>query len=88
MRRLFVQFYLLLMACFLAAVLLMGLVYEFTADRAGNRYLEGLVRDSLDRLSQELAAVPPAQWPARIVITSYSIHYTKLYDGCHAKRTA
>ena len=35
MRRLFIQFYLLLMGCFALAILLIGLVYQVSAERAG-----------------------------------------------------
>ena len=72
MRRLFIQFYLILMASFVVAVLLIGSLYEGTAERVGNRYLEYLVQDSLDRLCQELAQVPAAQWPAHMA--SYGQH--------------
>ncbi|WKE64613.1 two-component system sensor histidine kinase RstB [Gallaecimonas kandeliae] len=66
MRRLFIQFYLLLMAGFMAAALLIGALYQGTAERASNRYLEGLVQDFLDRFSQELSTLPQAQWPGRM----------------------
>lgn len=72
MRRLFIQFYLLLMASFVVAVLLIGSLYEGTAERVGNRYLEYLVQDSLDRLSQELAQMPADQWSAHM--TQYAKH--------------
>ena len=34
MKKLFVQFYLLLFVCFLVMTMLVGLVYKFTAERA------------------------------------------------------
>lgn len=74
MRHLFTQFYLLVIACFLAAALLMGGIYQFTAERTGNRYLEGLVQDFLDRFTQELATVPQSQWPDKIHNFSQRLH--------------
>ena len=35
MKKLFIQFYLLLFVCFLVMSLLVGLVYKLTAERAG-----------------------------------------------------
>lgn len=37
MRKLFIQFYLLLFVCFLVMALLVGLVYKFTAERADRK---------------------------------------------------
>lgn len=74
MRHLFTQFYLLVFGCFLVAALLMGGIYQFTEERTGNRYLEGLVQDFLDRLTQELATVPQPQWPAKIDDFSQRLH--------------
>lgn len=65
MRRLFIQFYLLLMGCFALAILLIGLVYQVSAERAGDRYLERMMQGSLGLLTGELARLPPARWPAR-----------------------
>ncbi|MCP3290931.1 two-component system sensor histidine kinase RstB, partial [Aeromonas hydrophila] len=44
MRRLFIQFYLLLIGCFTLAILLVGMVYQVTAERAGDRYLERMMQ--------------------------------------------
>lgn len=74
MRHLFTQFYLLVFGCFLIAALLMGGIYQFTAERAENRYLEGLVQDFLDRFTQELATMPQPQWPAKINDFSQRLH--------------
>lgn len=51
MRKLFVQFYLLLFVCFLVMAMLVGLVYKVTAERAG--------RQSMDDLMKELALSDP-----------------------------
>jgi two-component system, OmpR family, sensor histidine kinase RstB len=66
MRRLFIQFYLLLIGCFTLAILLIGLVYQVSAERAGNRYLERMMQGSLGLLTGELARLPPEHWPARM----------------------
>ncbi|MCD3176960.1 hypothetical protein GFK32_05255, partial [Salmonella enterica subsp. enterica serovar Enteritidis] len=47
MKKLFVQFYLLLFVCFLVMTLLVGLVYKFTAERAGRQSLDDLMKSSL-----------------------------------------
>ena len=62
MRRLFVQFYLLLMACFLGAVLLVGVVYKQAVDKVGERYLSDLLGASLSMIQSELKDVPPERW--------------------------
>ncbi|HAU4930951.1 two-component system sensor histidine kinase RstB [Aeromonas hydrophila] len=66
MRRLFIQFYLLLIGCFTLAILLVGMVYQVTAERAGDRYLERMMQGSLGLLTGELARLPPEHWPARM----------------------
>ncbi len=47
MKKLFVQFYLLLFVCFLVMTMLVGLVYKFTAERAGRQSLDDLMKSSL-----------------------------------------
>ncbi|HEH9433183.1 TPA: two-component system sensor histidine kinase RstB [Aeromonas sobria] len=66
MRRLFIQFYLLLIGCFTLAILLVGVVYQVTAERAGDRYLERMMQGSLGLLTSELARTPPQRWPERL----------------------
>lgn len=66
MRRLFIQFYLLLIGCFTLAILLVGVVYQVTAERAGDRYLERMMQGSLGLLTGELARTPPERWPERL----------------------
>ncbi|TNI53538.1 two-component system sensor histidine kinase RstB [Aeromonas veronii] len=66
MRRLFIQFYLLLIGCFTLAILLVGVVYQVTAERAGDRYLERMMQGSLGLLTGELARAPPERWPDRL----------------------
>ena len=44
MKKLFVQFYLLLFVCFLVMTMMVGLVYKFTAERAGRQSLDPAAR--------------------------------------------
>ena len=53
MRRLFIQFYLLLIGCFTLAILLIGLVYQVSAERAGTAISERMMQ-----------APRPAHWRA------------------------
>ncbi|PPA31491.1 two-component system sensor histidine kinase RstB [Aeromonas jandaei] len=66
MRRLFIQFYLLLIGCFTLAILLVGVVYQVTAEQAGDRYLERMMQGSLGLLTDELARISPERWPDRL----------------------
>lgn len=60
MKKLFVQFYLLLFVCFLVMTLLVGLVYKFTAERAGRQSLDDLMKSSLYLMRSELREIPLA----------------------------
>lgn len=62
MRRLFVQFYLLLMACFLVAVIMVGLVYKQASNEKGERYLSDLLRTTLSLIEADLRGVPEDRW--------------------------
>jgi len=62
MKKLFVQFYLLLFVCFLVMTMLVGLVYKFTAERAGRQSLDDLMKSSLYLMRSELHEIPPHQW--------------------------
>lgn len=62
MRKLFVQFFLLLFASFLVMALLAGLVYKVTAERAGRQSMEDLMKSSLYLIRNELRAIPPREW--------------------------
>ncbi|RQM57368.1 two-component system sensor histidine kinase RstB [Aeromonas enteropelogenes] len=73
MRRLFIQFYLLLMGCFTLAILLVGMVYQVTAERAGDRYLERMMQGSLGLLTGELAKLSPELWPERLRVQSHQL---------------
>ncbi|EMJ6427590.1 two-component system sensor histidine kinase RstB [Enterobacter hormaechei] len=62
MKKLFVQFYLLLFVCFLVMIMLVGLVYKFTAERAGRQSLDDLMKSSLYLMRSELREIPPHDW--------------------------
>ncbi|MDR9889813.1 two-component system sensor histidine kinase RstB [Pseudenterobacter timonensis] len=62
MKKLFVQFYLLLFTCFLVMTMLVGLVYKFTAERAGRQSLDDLMKSSLYLMRSELREIPPHDW--------------------------
>lgn len=62
MKKLFIQFYLLLFVCFLVMTMLVGLVYKFTAERAGRQSLDDLMKSSLYLMRSELREIPPHQW--------------------------
>ncbi|MFB4581068.1 two-component system sensor histidine kinase RstB [Enterobacter hormaechei subsp. oharae] len=62
MKKLFVQLYLLLFVCFLVMTMLVGLVYKFTAERAGRQSLDDLMKSSLYLMRSELREIPPHDW--------------------------
>ncbi|ASA02900.1 TPA: two-component system sensor histidine kinase RstB [Enterobacter hormaechei subsp. xiangfangensis] len=62
MKKLFVQFYLLLFVCYLVMTMLVGLVYKFTAERAGRQSLDDLMKSSLYLMRSELREIPPHDW--------------------------
>ena len=66
MRKLFIQFYLLLFVCFLVMTLLVGLVYKFTAERAGRQSMNDLMASSLFLMRSELREIPPRDWNKNI----------------------
>lgn len=66
MRKLFIQFYLLLMICFLVMALLIGGVYRLTAERAMDKSLDDLMQGALSLLRSELRHTPPEQWATKL----------------------
>jgi two-component system sensor histidine kinase RstB len=66
MRKLFVQFYLLLIGCFLVAVILVGVVYKQAVDKVGERYLSDLLRTTLTLIETELRGVPQELWVEKL----------------------
>lgn len=66
MRRIFIQFYLLLLVCFIAVSLLLGLVYKKAIDSVSENYLGDLLSAVLTLTEQELQELPPEQWQAAL----------------------
>ncbi|MFC3395475.1 two-component system sensor histidine kinase RstB [Brenneria rubrifaciens] len=62
MKKLFIQFFLLLFACFVVMTLLVGLVYKVTAERAGRQSMNDLMKSSLYLIRNELRTIPPRDW--------------------------
>ncbi|MBP2171536.1 two-component system sensor histidine kinase RstB [Erwinia toletana] len=62
MRKLFIQFYLLLFVCFLVMAMLVGLVYKYTAERAGRQSMDDLMKSSLYLMRSELREIPLRDW--------------------------
>ncbi|MGK4328457.1 two-component system sensor histidine kinase RstB [Lonsdalea quercina] len=62
MKKLFIQFFLLLFASFLVMTLLVGLVYKATAERAGRQSMDDLMKSSLYLIRNELRTLPPREW--------------------------
>ncbi|QCR36055.1 two-component system sensor histidine kinase RstB [Nissabacter sp. SGAir0207] len=62
MRKLFIQFFLLLFVCFLVMAMLVGLVYKVTAERAGRQSMDDLMKSSLYLMRSELREIPLRDW--------------------------
>ncbi|ANI29292.1 sensor protein RstB [Yersinia entomophaga] len=62
MRKLFIQFFLLLFVCFMVMAMLVGLVYKVTAERAGRQSLDDLMKSSLSLMRSELREIPLRDW--------------------------
>ncbi len=66
MRKLFIQFYVLLISCFMVAVVLVGVVYKQAVDTVGERYLSDLLRTTLTLIETELKGVPQELWSEKL----------------------
>ncbi|MFI8417055.1 two-component system sensor histidine kinase RstB [Serratia sp. NPDC078593] len=62
MKKIFVQFFLLLFVCFLVMAMLVGLVYKVTAERAGRESMDDLMKSSLYLMRSELREIPLKDW--------------------------
>jgi len=62
MRKLFVQFFLMLFVCFMVMAMLVGLVYKVTAERAGRKSMDDLMKSSLYLMRSELREIPLKDW--------------------------
>ncbi|QLK61260.1 two-component system sensor histidine kinase RstB [Enterobacteriaceae bacterium Kacie_13] len=62
MRKLFVQFFLLLLVCFMVMAMLVGLVYKVTAEKTGRQSMNDLMKSSLYLMRSELREIPIKDW--------------------------
>jgi len=62
MKKLFIQFFLLLLVCFLVMTMLVGLVYKVTAERTGRQSMNDLMKSSLYLMRSELREIPIKDW--------------------------
>ncbi len=63
MRRIFIQFYLILVGFFLAVILCVGLFYKKAIDDVSANYLGDLLSTVLTLIEQDLQTQPQEQWP-------------------------
>ncbi|MEE3650456.1 MULTISPECIES: two-component system sensor histidine kinase RstB [unclassified Brenneria] len=91
MKKLFIQFFLLLFACFVVMTLLVGLVYKVTAERAGRQSMDDLMKSSLYLIRNELRAIPPRDWHKTInqldLNLSFKLHIEPLSNYTLPART-
>ena len=66
MRKLFIQFYLILVVCFSVAVLLIGGLYNRSVDKISTSYLNDIFHSSFTLLNSELSDVPKSRWGEEI----------------------
>lgn len=75
MRKLFVQFFLLLFVCFLVMAMLVGLVYKVTAERAGRQSMDDLMKSSLYLMRSELREIPLKDWNKTIATLDLNLSF-------------
>ncbi|PVZ86678.1 two-component system sensor histidine kinase RstB [Serratia sp. S1B] len=75
MRKLFVQFFLLLFVCFLVMAMLVGLVYKVTAERAGRESMDDLMKSSLYLMRSELREIPLKDWNKTIATLDLNLSF-------------
>ncbi len=63
MRRVFIQFYLLLVGFFIVVIACLGLFYKKAIDDVSEDYLGDLLATVLSLIEQDLQTRPPEQWP-------------------------
>jgi two-component system sensor histidine kinase RstB len=84
MRKLFIQFYLLLIASFLLVTLLVGGVYKLTAERSSEKSLTDLMDSVMTLLERELTGIPQEKWPQQLASLdldlSFPVHIEYLPD--------
>lgn len=84
MRKLFIQFYLLLIFSFLVAVSLAGLVYKEVAEKAGDRALADLLKTTLTLIEHTLDGVPQQQWPAELAKLDHELDFNVALQPLHS----
>jgi two-component system sensor histidine kinase RstB len=84
MRKLFIQFYLLLIASFLLVTLLVGGIYKLTAERSSEKSLTDLMDSVMTLLERELTDVPQENWPQQLASLdldlSFPVHIQQTQD--------
>lgn len=75
MRRLFIQFYLLLIVCFMVAAVAVGVVYKRAINDMGDRYLSDLLRITLTMIENDLKGVPPELWGETLSKIDYGVAF-------------
>ncbi|MGL4487132.1 MAG: two-component system sensor histidine kinase RstB [Yersinia sp. (in: enterobacteria)] len=75
MRKLFIQFFLLLFVCFMVMAMLVGLVYKITAERVGRQSLDDLMKSSLSLMRSELREIPPKDWNKTIATLDLNLSF-------------
>ena len=63
MRRVFIQFYLLLIGFFIAIIISLGLFYKKAVDDVSANYVGDLLATVFSLIEQDLQTRPPEQWP-------------------------
>lgn len=84
MRKLFIQFYLLLIVSFLIVTMLVGGIYKLTAERSSDRSLTDLMGSIMVLLERELPEIPVTEWPDKIETEdlglSFAVRIEKIQD--------
>jgi two-component system sensor histidine kinase RstB len=75
MRRLFIQFYLLLIVCFMVAAVAVGVVYKRAINDMGDRYLSDLLRITLTMIENDLKGVPAELWGETLNRIDYGVAF-------------
>jgi len=75
MRRIFIQFYLLLVVCFMVAAVAVGAVYKRAINDMGDRYLSDLLRITLTMIESDLKDVPTELWGETLSKIDYGVAF-------------
>ena len=84
MRKLFIQFYLLLIVSFILVTLVVGGIYKLTAERSSEKSLTDLMDSVMTLLEHELDNQPEDSWPQQIarldLDLSFKVRVEKIQD--------